>query len=248
MPTAPTTLRVRTADGTARALLFLGGPGPLPGVVLYGDAFGPRAALQQMASRLAGLGYAVLLPELFYREGPVAPFDIATVWSVPAERERLMALVRSISAARVAVDGAAYLEALAAQAGVHPDRLGVVGYCLGGRMAFLTAAQQPARVRAAASFHGSFLVSDAADSPHRLAGRIQAPLYLGVADGDRACTPEHQGALATALSAAGVPYCLELYRGARHGFAVSDNVDAYEPAAAERHWSRLERFLGESLG
>ena len=112
----------------------------------------------------------------------------------------------------------------------------------------LTAALHPDGVRAAASFHGGGLVTDAPDSPHRLAGRVKASLYLGVADEDRGCTPEHQGALAAALGAADVAYCIELYRGKKHGFAVSDHPGAYDEAAAARHWRRLESFFGETLG
>jgi carboxymethylenebutenolidase len=118
---------------------------------------------------------------------------------------------------------------------------------MGERLAFLTAAQHPETVRAAASFHGGHLVTDDPGSPHRLAARLRAAVYLGVAADDRTCTPEHQGALATALAAADVAYCIELYRGKQHGFAVSDHP-VYDREAAERHWRRLEAFLGETLG
>ena len=96
--------------------------------------------------------------------------------------------------------------------------------------------------------HGGGLVTDDPDSPHRLAGRVKASVYLAVADSDRGCTPEHQGALAAALAAADVEYCIELYRGKKHGFAVSDHPGAYDRDAAERHWRRLEAFLRETLG
>jgi carboxymethylenebutenolidase len=199
------------------------------------------------AERIAGLGTLVLLPNLFYRAGDYPPFDIASVFSVPSERERLMALVHALTPERVASDAAAYLDAIAAQRAVRTDRVGATGYCMGGRMAFLTAARHPDRVRAAASFHGGGLVTDAPDSPHRLADRVKASLYFGVADQDRSCTPEHQGALAAALGAAGVAYCIELYRGKRHGFAVPDHVSAYDRDAADRHWRRMESFFQEAL-
>ncbi len=238
---------VTTPDGTARAWAYRPGDGPRAAVLLYPDAFGVRPAMHGMAERLAGLGYVVLLPDVFYRAGEVPPFDGATVWSDPPERDRLMALVRSITPDHIAVDGAAWLDALGALAGVRSDRVGITGYCMGGRMAFRTAYQHPDRVRAVASFHGSGLVTDAADSPHRFAARVQAAVYLGVADHDGGCTPEHQGALATALASADVDYRIELYRGKRHGFAVPDNVGAYDAEAAERHWLRLESFFAEAL-
>ena len=238
---------VRTAEGVAHAWTYRGGEGPRPAVLVYPDAFGVRASMHGIAERIASLGYLVLLPNVFYRSGDYPPFDPATAWSVPPERERLMAIVRSITPARVAVDAAAYLDAIAAQGDVRADRVGVAGYCMGGRMAFLTAAKHPERVRAAASFHGGGLVTDAPDSPHRLAGQLKASLYLGVADSDRTCTPEHQGALAAALGAAGVQYCIELYRGKKHGFAVPDHAGGYDRDAADRHWRRMESFFGETL-
>ncbi len=93
----------------------------------------------------------------------------------------------------------------------------------------------------------SGLVTHATDSPHRLAGRVRARLYFGVANGARGCTPEHQGALAAALGAAGVDYCIDLYAGTRHGFAVADHPGAHDPEAEARHWRRLEAFFGENL-
>lgn len=240
-------LDLQTADGVARGWIFRDGDGPRPGVLLYTDAFGVRPSMHELGARLARLGHVVLLPNLFYRAGDHPPFDIGTAFSDPPERDRLMALIHSLTPERVRADGGAYLDALAALPGVRPDRLGVVGYCMGGRLAYLTAALHPDRARAAASFHGGGLVTDAPDSPHRLAHRVTAALYLGVADEDRGCTPEHQGALAAALGAAHVDYRIELYRGKRHGFAVPDHAGAYDAEAAERHWRRLASFLGEAL-
>jgi len=194
-------LDVRTADGVAHAWTYRGAEGPGPAVLMYPDAFGVRPAMHEMAERIASLGYLVLLPNVFYRAGDYPPFDKATVWSTPPERDRLMALIRSLTPERVGSDAAAYLSAVAAQRDVRRDRVGVTGYCMGGRLSFLTAALHPDGVRAAASFHGGGLVTDAPDSPHRLAGRVKASLYLGVADEDRGCTPEHQGALAARVTA-----------------------------------------------
>jgi carboxymethylenebutenolidase len=247
MADAPEQLEIHTRDGTARAWFHRGRAGPRPGVLLYVDAYGVRDVMQQKAARLAAVGHTVLLPDVFYRAGDYPPFDKATVWSDPPERARLMALLQSITVDRLRADAAAWLDTLARE-GARPDRVATVGYCMGGRLAVLTAALHPDRVRAAASFHGGGLVTDAPDSPHRLADRVKASLYLGVADDDRGCTPEHQGALAAALGAAHVRYALELYPGKRHGFAVPDHVGAHDPEAEARHWRRLEAFLGETLG
>ncbi len=247
MDTRREELEIRTADGVARAWAYAGAGGPRPAVILYVDAYGVRPAMHEAAERLAGLGHLVLLPDVFYRSAGFAPFDPATVWTDPPERDRLMALMRTLTPERVASDGRAWLDALAARRDARADRVGTTGYCMGGRLAFLAAAQHPERIRAVACFHAGGLVADGPDSPHRLAGRLRASVYLGVADADRSCTPEHQGALAAALAAAGVEYALELYRGKRHGFAVTDNAGAFDPDAAARHWRRMEAFFGEAL-
>ena len=247
MTTQRAEIDIQTADGIAHAWTYRSGEGERPAVILYADAFGIRPTMHQMAERLAGLGYLVLLPNIFYRAGEFAPFDAATVWTNPSERERLMKLIHSITPERVGIDSDAYLSAIAAQPNVRADRVGATGYCMGGRMAILTAGKHPSRLRAAASFHGGRLVTDEPESPHRLADRFQAALYFGVADEDAGCTPEHQAELAKVLGAAHVPYCIELYRGKKHGFAVPDHPGAYSQDAAERHWRRLESFFGENL-
>ena len=248
MPSEREQIEVTTGDGVARAWFHRGsGTSARPGVLLYTDAYGVRDSMHDACERLVGLGYVVLLPDVFYRAGDYPPFDKATVWNDPPERARLTALLQSLTPERVRADARAYLDALAAGPGARSDRIGVVGYCMGGRLSFLTAAMHPDAVCAAASFHGGGLVTGAPESPHLLASRIKASLYLGVADQDRSCTPEHQATLAGALGAAGVEYCIELYRGKRHGFAVPDHPGAYDAGAAARHWRRLESFFGETL-
>lgn len=241
-------LEITTRDGVAGAWVHRTADGERPGVLMYPDALGVRPAMHAMAERLAGMGYVVLLPDVFYRAGGHETFDPATAWTHPADRERIMARIQSLTPDRVEVDGAAYLEALLRQPGLRAGRIGVTGYCMGGRMAFWAAIHHPDRVQAAASFHGGGLATEAPDSPHRQAGRIRASLYFGVADQDRSCPPEQQGALASALAAAGVEYRIELYKGKKHGFAVSDHTGAFDRDAADRHWRRLQTFFAETLG
>src|SRR5437867_4352889 len=171
-------LDIATSDGVAHAWIHRagGGEGRRPGILFYPDAFGVRATMHEMAERLASLGYTVLMPNIFYRAGDYPPFD-SSVWSVPEERDRLMALIQSLTPERMEIDSAAYLAALTAQGDVRADRIGVDGYCMGGRLSFLTAAFHGERVRAAASFHGGGLVTDAPNSPHRMASRVTASLY-----------------------------------------------------------------------
>ena len=222
-----------------------GRPDP-PTVIFFHDGIGLRPVMHEMAERLAAMGYLVAMPNMFYRAGDFPPFDPATAFTDPAERARLWEIIRQAAPASVMRDLGLLLEALADQPGARVDRVGCVGYCLGGRMAFTAAGAYPDRVAAAASIHGGSIATDEPDSPHRQADRIRGRLYFAVADNDRTCTPESQELLAATLKEAGVAYELELYSGAAHGFAVPD-LATYDQAAAERHWQRLESLFAETL-
>lgn len=245
--TEPTKLDVKTRDGVAPAWLHRPeGDASSRGVVLIPDAGNVRPATQAMAARLAKLGYTVLLPNIFYRAGAYAPFDTMTVFSDPKERERLTTLVRSLDRDKMVSDMDGYLTALLGQPHVDQQPVGLVGYCIGGRMAFTAAGALGARVGAAASIHGGGLVTDAPDSAHLAADKISASLYFAVADDDASCTPEHQGKLVSALSAAHVRFALEHYPGAKHGFAMTD-FPVHDAHAEAQHWDRVERLFASAL-
>ena len=247
-----TRLDVTTQDGVMDVYLHEppdAGPagGPAPAVIFFADAGGVRPVMQEMAARLAAAGYLVALPNLYYRAGDYEPFDLKTLFKVRSERQRMGRIVGLAGPDGLGRDTGALLDALAARRGRGDERVGCVGYCMGGNWAFRTAVDHPDRVAAMASFHGGFLASDDPASPHRQAGRIRARLYFGVADHDSSCSPESQAQLVTALSEASADYQLELYAGAGHGFAVPDNL-SYSEAAADRHWRRLIGLFAETLG
>lgn len=218
-----------------------------PAVVLYMDAFGIRADLDVMAARLADAGYVVAVPNLYHRSGAFPPFDPAVVAAGGAERDRFMGMIRSIDGDLVMRDTAAVIAHLDTRPTVRPGRLGTVGYCMGGGYALRAAGVFPERVAAAASFHGGSLATDRPDSPHQLASRMRARLYVGVAGIDPGFTDEQRQRLDAALRDAGVNYEIEIYEGAQHGFAVH-NHRVYDRASSERHWERLLRLFQVELG
>jgi carboxymethylenebutenolidase len=237
---------VTTPDGTCPVQLFTPeGTGPWPGVVMYPDAGGVRDSFEQMAAKLAGFGYAALLPDIYYRNGDWAPFEMATAFSDEQERKRLMSMMGSITPDKMASDAAAFFDYLAARPEVSGERFGVCGYCMGGRTSVVVTGRLPDRVAAAASFHGGGLVTDTADSPHLLADRINATVYIGGAENDASFTADHAEQLDKALTAAGVQHTIEWYQAA-HGFAVPDNPP-YDAAADERHWTAMTEVFGSAL-
>jgi carboxymethylenebutenolidase len=238
---------IPTPDGTLDASLHApAGSGPWPAVIMYPDAGGLRDTFHEMGQRLADLGYAVLVPNMFYRLGEFAPFDMETAFSDPDERKRLMSVVSSVTKEAAARDTAAMLDFLAAQPEVAPGKVGTTGYCMGGGLALDAAGRFPDRVGAAASFHGGYIASTAPDSPHHLAGAMQATVYVAGAENDASFDDEQFDRMKAALTDAGVDHTLVTYP-ALHGFAVPDNP-TYDEAAATRHWEALESLYDSALG
>jgi carboxymethylenebutenolidase len=211
------------------------------------DAFGIRPALLSMARRLASAGYVVAVPDLSYRSGPLIPFDSSRVFTEGPERDRFKAMIASITSTMVMADTAVVMRAIDTHPAVlHGAGTAAVGYCMGGGFALAAAGTFPEHIRAAASFHGGSLATDKADSPHRLAPRIRARVYIGIAELDPSFTADQEARLRTALDEAGVAATIETYAGARHGFAVTGHP-VYDAESSERHWQRLVTFLDDAL-
>lgn len=240
------TVDVPTADGVADAYLTRPDDRPHPAVLFMIDAFGLRPRIEEMADRIAASGYTVLAPNVFYRAGraPVLP---APDFADPDNRASFMHAVRplleQLSPEHTAQDGAAYLDYLAS---VAPGPVAITGYCMGVRLGWRIAAAYPERVSALGGFHGGGLVTDAPDSPHRSAEKLNAELYLGHADQDANMTVEQIAVLEQALADAGVRFHSELYTGAMHGYTMSDTA-VYNQEACERHFTELFALLDRAF-
>jgi carboxymethylenebutenolidase len=241
-----TEVSIAAADGTAAAWLFKpAGKGPWPGTVMFIDALGVRPAMMDMAERLAGDGYVVLMPNLFYRSGPIEVFSMSD-FANEERRGKLFACLGAASFEAVRHDSQSYLTFLGGRPEVS-GAIGCFGYCFGGSRAVTALGAYPDRVKAAAAFHASQLATDAPDSPHLLAPNMNhGRLYVGIAGIDQSVSPEEEGRLASALRAAEVDHTIENYPGVRHGFTVSD-TPVYDRPAAERAWDRLLRLFKETL-
>jgi carboxymethylenebutenolidase len=242
-----TAFELKTADGTCPCYAYSApGERPAPAVILFMDGIGIRPALRAMAERLASNGFFVLLPNMYYRGGDAPVFDAKTMMSDPAQRDRMMALIRTVTSEAVTRDTKACLDYLSGDARVKGSRVGCVGYCMGGSVALRAAANFPDRIAAAASIHGAGLATDAPDSPHRGLPKIRGSVYVAVAGIDQWLQPGETDRLRAALDDAGTRHEIEEYPGIQHGFAATD-TPMYDRAGAERHWERILALFRKEL-
>ncbi|MEM7079523.1 MAG: dienelactone hydrolase family protein [Pseudomonadota bacterium] len=226
-------LDITTGDGAMNTFITRpDGEGPFPLVLFLMDAPGKREELHDMARRIATVGYCVMLPNLYYR---TAREFVMT----GDNREEMFGHMNALSNAMVCGD-IEVMMAHAAQSGlVSNGPAGCVGYCMSGPFAFAAAAAFPERIKASASLHGVRLFSDAQDSPHKDAHKIQGEMYFGCAETDEWAPPEMVEGLEAYLRSTGIKHQVEWYPGTHHGFVFPLRAGLYDKASAERHWERL---------
>ncbi len=242
------TLDIQTRDGAMETFVCRPDRGTHPAVLLLMDAPGIREELRDMTRRLTSVGYCVLLPNLYYRAGRDAKFDPATVLTHGSpEHARMRAIRTKMTIPPIMEDVAAMMAFLDGREGVKPGPIGVHGYCMSGPYALAAAARYPDRVAAAASFYGTWLVSDAEESPHLTLGKTKGELYIACAEIDELAPLPMVAELKKLFDASGNSGELEIYPGVHHGFGFP-NRKIYDKAAAERHWERLIALYRRRLG
>ena len=234
---------ITTPDGSCDAYFVHPASGTAPGVLLWPDIFGRRPAMHTMAKRLAESGYAVLVVNPFYRaqKAPTAAKGAATPIA------DLMPLARALNEQTHMTDAKAFIGWLDQQASVAKNKkIGTQGYCMGGPIAFRTAAAVPNRVGAVASFHGGGLVTDQPNSPHAQASKTTAQFLIAIAANDDQRAPTEKDVLKETFAKASLPAEIEVYTGAAHGWCPPDS-GVYNESQAEKAWSRLIALYGKAL-
>jgi len=234
---------VTTPDGTADCYFVHPATGTAPAVLIWPDIFGLRPAFRQMGKRLAESGYAVLVVNPFYRvkKAPTAENGAAT--PIP----QVLPLMQALTETTHMTDAKAFVAWLDRQPSVAKNRkIGTQGYCMGGPMAFRTAAAVPDRVGAVASFHGGGLVTNTPNSPHLQAAATKAQLLIAIAANDDQRAPADKDVLKETFAKAKLPAEIEVYTGAAHGWCPPDS-GVYNEPQAEKAWSRLLALYGKAL-
>lgn len=236
---------IRTPDGIADAYFVAPMRGRHPAVLVWPDIMGLRPAFRQMADRLAQSGFAVLTVNQFYRSTKAPFLKPGQSFDQPEVRAMIMPWREPLTPAAITADAKHFATFLDAQPEVDSRRgMGSTGYCMGGPFVFRTAAALPRRVKAGGSFHGAALVTEAADSPHKLVPQLQGRYLVAIAENDDARAPTDKDALRAAFAAAKVPAEVEVYAGAMHGWCPPDSR-VYNPPQAERAWDRLLQTFSE---
>jgi carboxymethylenebutenolidase len=230
-------LTIPVADGTEMHAYsaFPSNTGPVPGILLLQEAFGVNHHIRSVADRLAAAGYAVVAPELFHRTAApgfeIAYSDFNTV-AAPH--------FRAITVEGLTADLQAAHAWLTTQALVKADKIGSIGFCLGGRVSFLANAVLP--VAAAVSYYGggTHLLKDRAADLH-------APHLFFWGGVDAHINKEHIAEVTDAVEAAGKPFISTVISYADHGFNC-DERPSYHPQAAAEAWALTLAFFKEKLG
>lgn len=233
---------IKTPDGNCDAALFTPGR-PGPAVLYWPDIFGLRPASRDMGKRLAAQGYVALVVNPFYRSG-----DAKSVF-MPELNPAMMAARTTqralLTEAAVANDSKALVAWLDALTETTNAKVGVQGYCMGGPMAFQTAAAVPDRIGAVGSFHGGGLTTASPTSPHQLVAKTNAQYLVAIAKNDDAKDPQSKVTLKETFEKAKKKAVVDVYQG-DHGWTMPD-VAVYNQAEAERAWAALTTLYKAAL-
>ncbi|MGH8335823.1 MAG: dienelactone hydrolase family protein [Gammaproteobacteria bacterium] len=217
------------------------GKGPFPGLVVMMEAYGITGHIQGVCARLAKSGFVTVAPDIFH--GEVISYT---------DTNKVMAKIPTLSDAQILKEIGATLDWLAAQKNVSQNRLGIVGFCMGGRYAFLANCQYPDKLKAAVGFYGGGIAPEGSTDrfgrtpPIVEAEKMQAPVYLGYGADDQGIPPAEHARIAEKLSLLKKRYTLAVYPGAGHAFLCEERTN-YAPAAAELAWQECIAFLHSNL-
>ena len=218
--------------------------GAFPAVVVVMEAFGLNRHIESVAERLAREGYVTLAPDLYHR---ISPNTVVGYDNLP-EAIRLLTTLADEDVVR---DMGAAIAFLQGEPTVRADRIGVTGFCMGGRITFLVACRNPA-VKAAVPFYGGGIASvmqpgeKTPKAPLDYAADLQAPMLLFFGENDPFIPLEDVKKIESRLRELGKQAEVVVYPGAPHGF-FCDERDSYRPEAAKDAWERMLRFFAAHL-
>jgi carboxymethylenebutenolidase len=228
-----------TADGLMPVYLCQPeGNGPYPAVIVVMEAFGLNAHIKSVAERLAREGYVTAAPDFFYRFGSaIVPYE-----DVP----RAIGYVQRFDWSALMAEVGMVIHHLKSLAEVRADRLGVVGFCVGGTIAFLTACRHASAIKAAVSFYGGGIGADTPTAPINLAESLQCPVLCFFGETDKAIPMDQVRRIDETLKRLKKTAEVKVYKGAGHGF-FCDERPSFDSAAAQSSWEMTRSLFSKYL-
>ena len=216
------------------------GHGRFPGLVVMMEAYGITGHIRGVCDRLAKAGFVTLAPDIFH--GEVISYT---------DMNKVMSKIPTLRDDQILNEIGQTLDWLAAHKNVESKRLGIIGFCMGGRFAFLANCRLSDRLNAAVGFYGGGIAPAGPDRfgrtpPIGEAANMQAPIFLGYGADDQGIPPVEHARIAETLSAAKKRYTLAVYPGAGHAFLCEERAN-YAPKAAEQAWPEIIAFLHANL-
>ena len=239
MDVTSSTVQLDTSDGKMNA--YVAQPkdgGNHPGVVVIQEAFGVNDHIKKVTDRIAAEGYVAIAPDIYHREAEnLIPY---------AEMPKAIAALQRVVDAKAMEDVGAAIKHLKSLGNVKGGSLGVVGFCMGGRLTYLTAAQHASDVKCAVPYYGGGITMGN-PSPLSRTGEIKCPMYLFFGAKDQLIPMDQVGQINTELTTKKVPFQMKIYPQAGHGFFCDDRAMSYNEASANDAWEKTKAFFAQHL-
>jgi carboxymethylenebutenolidase len=238
MDVSSSTVQLNTSDGKMNA--YVAQPkdgGSYPGVVVIQEAFGVNDHMKKVTERIAAEGYVAICPDIFHREPEnVIPFS---------DMAKAIATLQRVQDPKAMEDVGAAIAHLKSQSNVKAGSLGVVGFCMGGRLTYLTAAHHANDVKCAVPYYGGGIPMGN-PSPLSRTGEIKCPMYLFFGAKDQLIPMDQVGQINTELTTKKVPFQMKIYPDAGHGFFCDERGSYHEKSATDA-WEKTKTFFAQHL-
>ncbi len=233
------TVQLSTPDGQMPAYECQPtGKSPAPAVIVIMEAFGLNSHIKDVTERVAREGYVAIAPDLYHRFGsPIVPYE---------DLPKALGYLQQLQDDKLMVEVGATIAHLKRQPFVRADRIGIMGFCMGGRVTFLAAARHAADLTAAVPFYGGGIAADAANAPINFAGEIRSPILCFFGEKDPLIPLAQAQKVDETLKRLGKAYEVKIYPGAGHGFFCNDRP-SYHQEAAKDAWEKTKTWFSRYL-
>jgi carboxymethylenebutenolidase len=239
MDVTSSTIQLNTSDGKMDA--YVAQPkegGSYPGVVVIQEAFGINSHIKKVTERIAAEGYVAIAPDIYHREAErIIPY---------AEMPKAIAAMQRVVDAKAMEDVGVAISHLKSHGNVKAGCIGVTGFCMGGRLTYLTAAQHAADIKCAVPYYGGGIPMGN-PSPLSRTKEIKCPMYLFFGGKDQLIPKEHVDQIEAELKSTKARFQLQIYPDAGHGFFCDDRAMSYNEAAAKDAWEKTKAFFAQHL-